>query len=39
MINEMVFYKNLSDLAEKIEKISRDEKLRKKLQKKAKKNI
>ncbi len=27
--NEMVFYKNLSDLSEKISKISRDEKLRK----------
>ena len=27
--NEMVFYKNISDLSEKIQKISRDEKLRK----------
>ena len=31
--DEMVFYKNLSDLSEKIQKISRDEKLRKKLEK------
>ena len=29
--NEMVFYKNVSDLSEKILKISRDEKLRKKI--------
>ncbi|MDB9760883.1 glycosyltransferase [Pelagibacteraceae bacterium] len=29
--NEMVFYKNLSDLSEKIIKISKDEKLRKKI--------
>ncbi len=29
--NEMVFYKNISDLSEKINKISRDEKLRKKI--------
>ncbi len=29
--NEMVFYKNVSDLSEKIEKISNDEKLRKKI--------
>ncbi len=29
--NEMVFYKNLNDLSEKINKISRDEKLRKKI--------
>ena len=27
--SEMVFYKNISDLSEKIEKISEDEKLRK----------
>ena len=27
--SEMVFYKNVSDLSEKIEKISEDEKLRK----------
>ena len=32
----MVFYKNLSDLSEKILKISRDEKLRKKIAKKGK---
>ena len=37
--NEMVFYKNISDLSEKISKISRDDKLRKKLQKMEKKNI
>ena len=30
--NEMVFYKNVDDLAEKITKISQDEKLRKKLE-------
>ena len=29
--NEMVFYKNVDDLSEKIQKISRDEKLRKKI--------
>ena len=29
--DEMVFYKNISDLSEKIQKISRDEKLRKKI--------
>ena len=34
---EMVFYKNISDLSEKILKISSDEKLRKKLLNKAKK--
>ena len=34
--DEMVFYKNLSDLSEKIQKISRDEKLRKKIGKKGK---
>tara|TARA_Y100000591_G_C21592504_1_gene573892 strand:- start:176 stop:703 length:528 start_codon:yes stop_codon:yes gene_type:complete len=33
---EMVFYKNVSDLAEKIMKISKDEKLRKKIGKKGK---
>ena len=32
----MVFYKDLSDLSEKIQKISRDEKLRKKIAKKGK---
>ena len=32
----MVFYKNVSDLSEKILKISRDEKLRKKIAKKGK---
>jgi spore maturation protein CgeB len=32
--NEMVFYKNLDDLSEKISKISQDEKLRKKIGKK-----
>ena len=32
----MVFYKNVSDLAEKIIKISKDEKLRKKIGKKGK---
>ena len=37
--NEMVFYKNINDLSEKIIKISSDEKLRKKLQKMVKKNI
>ena len=34
---EMVFYKNISDLSEKILKISRDEKLRKKIAKNGKK--
>ena len=34
---EMVFYKNVSDLAEKIIKISKDEKLRKKLEKRKRK--
>ena len=34
--NEMVFYKNLSDLAEKIQKISRDDKLRRKIAKNGK---
>jgi len=34
--NEMVFYKNMSDLSEKILKISRDEKLRKSIGKKGK---
>ena len=34
--NEMVFYKNLNDLAEKIQKISRDDKLRRKIAKKGK---
>ena len=34
--DEMVFYKNISDLSEKISKISRDEKLRKKIGKKGK---
>ena len=33
----MVFYRNISDLSEKILKISRDEKLRKKIAKKGKK--
>ena len=32
----MVFYKNISDLAEKIMKLSRDEKLRKNIGKKGK---
>ena len=35
--SEMVFYKNISDLSEKILKISRDEKLRKSIAKKGKK--
>ena len=35
--SEMVFYKNVSDLSEKILKISRDEKLRKSIAKKGKK--
>ena len=34
--NEMVFYKNISDLTEKILKISKDEKLRKKIGRKGK---
>ena len=34
--NEMVFYKNISDLSEKILKISNDEKLRKKIAKNGK---
>ena len=34
--DEMVFYKNLSDLSEKIKKISRDDKLRRKIAKKGK---
>ena len=34
--NEMVFYSNLNDLAEKIQKISKDEKLRKLIAKKGK---
>ena len=34
--DEMIFYKNLNDLSEKIIKISRDEKLRKKIGKKGK---
>ena len=34
--NEMVFYKNISDLSEKIKKISSDEKLRKKIARKGK---
>ena len=34
--SEMVFYKNVSDLSEKIEKISADEKLRKSIGKKGK---
>ena len=37
--NEMVFYKNVSDLSEKILKISREENLRKKLVKLEKINI
>ena len=35
--NEMVFYKNVNDLSEKIMKISRDDKLRKKIAKNGKK--
>ena len=35
--SEMVFYKNISDLSEKILKISRDEKLRKSIAKNGKK--
>ena len=34
--DEMVFYKNIEDLSEKIAKISKDEKLRKKIGKKGK---
>ena len=34
---EMVFYKNINDLSEKISKISKDEKLRKSIAKKGKK--
>ena len=34
--NEMVFYKNISDLSEKIKKISRDDKLRRKIAKNGK---
>ena len=34
--NEMVFYKNVSDLSEKISKISRDDKLRRLIGKKGK---
>ena len=34
--NEMVFYKNINDLSEKILKISRDDKIRKKIEKKGK---
>ena len=34
--DEMVFYKNVSDLSEKIMKLSRDDKLRKKIAKKGK---
>ena len=34
--NEMVFYKNINDLSEKIIKISKDEKLRKKIGKNGK---
>ena len=37
--NEMVFYKNVSDLSEKILKISRDDKKRRSIAKKEKKNI
>jgi len=35
--NEMVFYKNISDLSEKILKISKDDKLRKRIAKNGKK--
>ena len=35
--NEMVFYKNVGDLSEKIMRISRDEKLRKKIARNGKK--
>ena len=35
--NEMVFYKNVGDLSEKIMKISRDDKLRKKIARNGKK--
>ena len=34
--NEMVFYKNINDLSEKILKISKDDKLRRKIAKKGK---
>ena len=34
--NEMVFYKNINDLSEKIIKISRDDKLRRKIAQKGK---
>ena len=34
--DEMIFYKNISDLSEKIQRISRDEKMRKKIAKKGK---
>ena len=34
--NEVIFYKNLSDLSEKIQKFARDDKLRKKIAKKGK---
>jgi spore maturation protein CgeB len=37
--NEMVFYKNINDLSEKIIKISKDEKLRKKIARGKKLNI
>ena len=37
--NEMVFYKNISDLSEKILRISRDDKLRKIIARNGKKNI
>ena len=35
--NEMVFYKNINDLSEKILKISRDDKIRRRIAKKGKK--
>ena len=34
--DEMIFYKNISDLSEKVQRISRDEKMRKKIAKKGK---
>ena len=37
--DEMVFYKNVNDLSEKIIKISNDEKLRRSIGKNGKKNI
>ena len=37
--NEMVFYKSINDLSEKIIKISSDDNLRKKLQEMVKKNM